>query len=236
MSIPLSPTSHIFGVFSFLNAALSPEQNGYARQWNETMKRSDWLTDPLTQIVNTIKHSFALQNRQSGVRRELAPYRLYYRDDMADALAKAYCLHLQARNPADALSADYIVPAHGILRWADMDEERAEAESTKSFAPWRHFASHYDKGDRLLTYDTPSSKGYILVRGDRRVWEIESLHLCILGVSGLWRTKYNRFLALGGNRAFLAGEFSWPAEEPEQFPEEEMMPTERFRPFGTESS
>lgn len=75
---------------------------------------------------------------------------------------------------------------------------------------WSQFGSLYHDGDRFVRYSTPTSAGVLMVRGDRLVWEIEQLHMDISRPSLQFKAEEEKFKALGGNRAFLAGEFDWP--------------------------
>ena len=103
---------------------------------------------------------------------------------MADALTAAYFLELRGADPLAAFTADFTLAPNGRF---------------------------YKEGDRLLSYRRPPSGGFLLVRGGRLVWEYEEIRYLPTGISLRWNTDYQHFLALGGNRAFLAGEFSWPA-------------------------
>jgi hypothetical protein len=129
---------------------------------------------------------------------------------MADALTVAYFLLKRGANSIDALTADYCLKPHGLLTWEDIDQVKAELTWDTPRATWGHFQPFYEPGDRLIRYHTPPSRGLLLVRGDRLVWEYEEIHFCVIGRSLRWNADFDHFIALGGNRGFLAGEFIWP--------------------------
>jgi len=211
---PLDPAfrRQLDGVFGYLLGALSPEALEAARKHDPGAERS-WLPQRCLriQIADQLTNTFRLQFRECPLREGMAVFRLYYRDDMADALAVAFFLHLQGRDPITALIADYSVPENGILTWESLDDLKADAEQNPMNAmSWNRIAPLVRPGDRLVRYRRQPSTGLILVRGDRRVWEEESYRFLSLGPSLRYQTDKQKFESLGGNRAFLAGEFDWP--------------------------
>ncbi|WP_367873161.1 hypothetical protein [Luteolibacter sp. Populi] len=200
----------VYGVFGFLDAVLQ-EKEISAAQAGEL----DRGIEPLDRgrlrrkVTNLIVRTFRLQFYGCPLRDELALFRLYHRDDMADALAHAYGLYKRGQDPLEALTADYCLDSRGLLFWEDI-EHLKQLEARGESSVWSEFRRFYRDGDRMIRCRTPVSHGLLLVRGDRLVWEIEELHLEVYGISLRWVTDLEKFEALGGSRAFLAGEFVWP--------------------------
>jgi len=96
------------------------------------------------------------------------------------------------------------------LTFVDIDDLRNAERDSYQHQRWAQFSGFHKDGDRLLSYRRPASSGLLLVRGDRLVWEYDEIRYCVVDTSLRWNANYEHFLALGGNRAFLAGEFSWP--------------------------
>ena|GEM_PF-6189473 len=61
----------------------------------------------------TILDVFRLQYRDCPLRKELDKFRLYYRNDMANALTAAYFLHKRGTDPLAALTADFTLEPAG---------------------------------------------------------------------------------------------------------------------------
>lgn len=225
----------LHGVFAFLDASLPdsireaaiekdfgigrlapmPEK---ARAWRSTM---EWkLRMPSDQfimgyvaegyereiIAKVINATFRLQWKGCPLRPFLASYRLYHRDDMADALAAAYGQYKRAGDLEAALHADYSVEFDGILTQMDLDKIRND----KNDYFWSRFQGVYEDGDRIVNQDAGPYEYYLLVRGDRLVWKVESLHKQLLGPSLKREAEEAHFVALGGCKAFLNGAFTWP--------------------------
>jgi hypothetical protein len=206
----LEPGNPILGVFAFLDATLAPELILEAATHDLENRHDYWSHKNLRRDVGEIlQETFRLQNIRSPLRKELAKFRLYHRRDMADALSVAYFLVKRGANPIDALTADYCLTFHGILTWEDLDKIKAELTWENPRATWGHFSAFYEPGDRLVHYQTLGSCGLLLVRGDRLVWDHETIHFCS-SPSLRWKTDRDHFMALGGNRGFLAGDFVWP--------------------------
>lgn len=206
----LEPGNPILGVFAYLDSTLAPELILEAAAYDLENTRHYWPHKSLRRDVReTLNNVFRLQYWDCPLRKELAKFRLYHRNDMADALTAAYFLLKRGANPIDALTADYCLTFHGILTWADLDKIKAELTWENPRATWGHFSSFYEPGDRLIRYKTMGSCGLLLVRGDRLVWDREEIHFCS-SRSLRWETDRDHFIALGGNRGFLAGEFIWP--------------------------
>lgn len=158
-------------------------------------------------IAKVLNATFRLQWKGCPLRPFLAKYRLYHRDDMADALAAAYGQHKRGGDPEAALNADYSVEFHGLLYRKDLDEIRNN--SNDYF--WRQFRPFFEEGDRIVRQDSIGAYDYyLMVRGDRLVWKVESLHKTLIGVSLKRKAEEAHFLELGGCKAFLDGEFTWP--------------------------
>ena len=64
----------------------------------------------------------------------------------------------------------------------------------------------------MVRYSLPHSIGFMLVRGDRLVWEEETLHMCVVWGNPQWEAAHAEFKRLGGNPAFFAGKFEWPPD------------------------
>jgi hypothetical protein len=227
----LDPGNPILGVFGYLDATLAPELLEEAAVYDLETVREHLSSDPWphnsvrTVVRKTIFDSFRLQHWGCPLRKELSRYRLYYRGDMADALTAAYFMLKRGGNPIDALEADYSLKPYGILTWEDIDKykavyrpefdvitgEKIEIEDGDYLESiWQHFSSFHEEGDRLIRYRWPSSSGFLMVRGDRLVWEYETAHMLISAVSLRWKTDYEHFLALGGSCGFIHDDFVWP--------------------------
>ena len=161
-------------------------------------------------IAKILNETFRLQWRECPLRKFLAKYRLFHRDDMADALAAAYCLHKRGCDPKAALTADYAMGFHGLLFHEDIEKFREAPKDSYEHFFWNHLRSHSEPGDRVVSYVWRPYDGYLLVRGDRLVWEVESIHKCMVGISLKWQAETDHFIALGSSKAFLNGEFVWP--------------------------
>lgn len=219
------------GVFGFLDATLPEKLREAAedtdlgigrlaeasREWWHAMT---WKQNPLLGLCETgderraiakiLNHSFRLQWKECPLRQFLAEYRLYHRDDMADALAAAYCLHKRGGDPKAALNADYSVNVRGLLYHKEIEEFRNAPKDGYLEFFWREFRPFFEEGDRIVSHVSIPYDYYLLVRGERLVWEVESIHKCMVGVSLKWRAEIDHFKALGGGKAFLNGEFIWP--------------------------
>jgi hypothetical protein len=160
-------------------------------------------------IAKFLNATFRLQWKGCPLRSYLAEYRLYHRDDMADALAAAYCLHKRGNQPEAALMADYSVECQGLLRHADLDEIRNDTDDSL----WKQFRPFFEEGDRMVYQDRGGSDYYLMVRGDRLVWEVERIHKLIIGSSLKRRAALAHFKSLGGTKGFLNGEFTWPSTD-----------------------
>jgi len=227
----LAPGNPILGVFGYLDATLTPDQLEEAAVYDvetvrEHLSRDPWPHNSVRCVVrNTIHEAFRLQYWGCPLRKELDKYRLYYRGDMADALTAAYFLQKRGKDPIKALETDYCLKPSGLLFWEDIDRyrtvyrpeydeqtgERIEIEDQDELESiWWHFSKFHKEGDRLIHYRWQAASGYLLMRGDRLVWEYQRFHGNVMGPSLRWNTDYEHFLALGGNRGFLAGDFIWP--------------------------
>lgn len=200
------------GIFAYLSATLSAQDLETARTHDPAAERSRFLWDcPRKKIADHILYSFRLQYSEGPFRNWMASFRLYFRDDMADALAVAFLLYYQGKNPIPALTADYTVPSCGILTWVSLEEQKSKAKNNSLIrSRWDRISPLLQEGDRLARYSRYTSSGWILVRGDRRVWQEEHYHLSFDGPSLRFRRNMEKFESLGGNRAFLAGDFDWP--------------------------
>lgn len=227
------------GVFAFLDASL-PESlrraavekdSGIGRQSPMPSKTSAWqwtlnrkLKPPGDQffvgyvvegyereaIAKVLNATFRLQWKGCPLRPFLARYRLYHRDDMADALAAAYVQHKRGGDPEAALNADYSINSPGLYYHEDIDQFRNDLGNGYRQSLWHHLSGFFEEGDRLVKHDAGGSDYLLLVRGDRLVWQTEMIHKLITGVSLKRRAEQAHFLALGGGKAFLDGEFIWP--------------------------
>lgn len=161
-------------------------------------------------IAKVLTSTFRLQWKECPLRGYLAKYRLYHRDDMADALAAAYIQHKRGCDPEAALTADYSFNEPGLLYHKDIDEFRNETENGYVQQLWSHLRSFAEEGDRLVKHDSGASDYLLLVRGDRLVWKTEMIRKIIGGISLKKKADWAHFQALGGCKAFLNGEFTWP--------------------------
>lgn len=162
------------------------------------------------QIADFIKKTYRLQWPGCPLRPVLAAYRLYFQDDMADALAAAYLLHKDGKAVKEAFLQDYTPGFMGILRKCDIGEYRKAGIGTSKYERWTHFASFYEEGDWLVGYNHGGSVGYLLCRGDRLVWEEETAHLSGVACSLRRNNDMDHFIAIGNTKGFLNGDFTWP--------------------------
>jgi len=205
---PTELPREVLGVFAYLDVVLTAEE----QEKNFNPEHYDGLERMLrTHPRERLKDEFRLMYGDSPLRKALDPFRLYHKEDMAQALLWAYQLHKQGGDPLEALTADYCLRPHGLLTWIPVEEVKELGHERRI---WWDFYRFYREGDRFVRYSVPSSRGLLLLRGDRLVWEHEEFHFCIVGPISKtfrkWTESYEKFKALGGNRAFLAGEFDWP--------------------------
>lgn len=198
----------ILGVFAYLDAVPEdsiPTDRIYASIYRDSPE--ELRKKQLADFINTL---FRLQWRECPLRPLLAGYRLYFRDDMALALAHAYMLHKDGKDPEEALTADYCPGFLGLLEELNLDEYLNAESDTWQRRWWNQFAGFYEDGDRFIQYDHRSSNGYLLFRADRLVWKMEDCRFLLTGPSLRWNTKMEKFIALGSIKGFLNGDFTWP--------------------------
>jgi hypothetical protein len=198
----------ILGVFAFLDAIPEdsiPTDRIYASIYRDSPE--ELRKKKLAGFINTL---FRLQWRECPLRPLLAGYRLYFRDDMAMALAHAYILQKDGKDPEEALTADYCPGFMGLLQDLNIDEYRNSESDTWQRRWWNQFAGFHEDGDRFIKYDHRSSNGYLLFRGDRLVWRMEDCRFLLTGSSLRWNTDQEKFIALGNTKGFLNGDFTWP--------------------------
>jgi hypothetical protein len=198
----------ILAVFGFLESI--PEESiphGHMSSfaWGDTPE--ELRRKKLADFINS---NFHLQSRECHLRETLAKYRLFYRDDMALALAQAYIFHRCGQEPEQALTADFCPGFLGLLKDLETDTYRKADPESWNGQLWRTFARNYEVGDRFVSYNHRHSLGYLLFRGERLVWKYESAHLSWGWSSLRWNTDADRFIALGNTKGFLNGEFIWP--------------------------
>ena len=205
----------IGAVLTFLNTVLTGEEIKQAAEIN-TGGAQRWFPRCIRgRIADLINTTFRLQWRECPLRSELAKFRLYHCDDMADALAVAYSNSLRGGDPLDALRADYSVGrlrGYGQLFPADLDEVREQAKNREPCASfiWDSCGRFVEEGDRLVKYHTGAYNGMLLVRGVRLVWDTVLTRYCVMGRSRRKEAAEAEFKRRGGCAAFLAGEFEWP--------------------------
>ncbi len=129
---------------------------------------------------------------------------------MADALAAAYCQHKRGGDPEAALNADYSLNFPGLLYHADLDRFRNSGKDGHLYPLWHQLRDFFVDGDRIVSNVSVPYDYYLLVRGDRLVWMVESIHKVCIGVSLKRKAEEAHFVALGGCKAFLNDEFTWP--------------------------
>jgi hypothetical protein len=214
-TVTTSGPDWIGAVLTFLNAVLTEEEIKQAAEIDGGGDQS-WCPRCIRgRIADLINTTFRLQWRECPLRSELARFRLYHRDDMADALAVAYSNSLRGGDPLDALRADYCVGRLRDYRQlfpADLDDVRQRARNKESSASyiWADCGRFVEEGDRLVKYHTGTRDGVLLVRGDRLVWDTELTRYCVMGRSRRKEAAEAEFKRRGGSAAFLAGEFEWP--------------------------
>lgn len=213
--IPQPKLRLIPGVFSFLDAVLSPAQIEEAENLKPEEEQR-WAPRCIRgRIADVINWNFRLQLPECPLRKEMSCFRLYHRDDMADALAVAYSMVLRGEDPLTALNADYCLKDYGILTRVDLESLRQRAHEGNSFASnaWGHLRRFHEVGDKVVGYSLVGSSGYLLVRGDRLVWPCETARYCVVGCSLKRDAEFRKFQELGGNRGFLNVDFDWPPED-----------------------
>lgn len=209
---PLPETDLLAGVFAFLDASLPESLRLAAIEKDFGIGRVE-SCDEAFFIAKILNSNFRLQFRKCPLRAFLANFRLYHRDDMADALTQAYSLSKRGSDPEAALCGDYTPGFLGLLKALDIEEFReAEIDSSKH-RWWNQFAGFHEEGDRFVEYDHRTSDGYLLFRGDRLVWKMKSTRFTVIDVSLRWKTEMNHFISLGNTKGFLNGDFTWPQED-----------------------
>lgn len=161
-------------------------------------------------IAKVLNATFRLQWKGCPLRPFLAKYRLYHRDDMADALAAAYCQHKRGGDPQAALNADYSVEFRGLLYHEDLEKFRDARGDGYLQRLWHPLSNFFEEGDRLVKQDSGAYDYLMLIRGDRLVWKTEMIHKLLMGGTLRRKAAEAHFVALGGYKAFLKGEFIWP--------------------------
>ena len=153
-----------------------------------------------------LRRSFPLKDDNAPLCQDLEPFRLYHSWDRADALISAYGQWAKGLDPLPALTADYAIRSGGILRWADMDELREDKEESTQGA-YRSLVPHIRIGDRIAHYSLPTSLGLMLVRGDRLVCTVSTLHMSIKSdVGDYWKKQVADWESGGGYKAFFANQ------------------------------
>lgn len=216
MKDTLTVSKMLAGVFAYLDAILSENEkiSAAAQDHGVGLGTQTW-GGFRSDLADLIFSTFRTQFWGSPLKKVMAEFDLYNQKHMADALAAAYCRHKAGRDPIEALNADYGINYGGLLSWEDEEEFRREAlqpGSTKAKV-WSAFYREFKEGDRIVHYSLPTSAGYMLVRGDRLVWEENALHISISGTDEAFDRAHNKFMALGGYKGFFAGKFSWPVKE-----------------------
>jgi hypothetical protein len=98
-----------------------------------------------------------------------------------------------------------------LVFWRNLiDEYRKAEDGSWQRRWWNRFAAFYEEGDKFVRYRSWAYSGYILFRGDRRVWEMEDCHYHMTGISLRWKTMVDYYIALGNTKGFLNGDFVWP--------------------------
>jgi hypothetical protein len=204
---PLHPL--ISGVFAFLDSLPDDAIPRKHSHWSHLYRDQPGSVER-KELADFINETFRLQWRECPLRPVLAAYRLYFRDDMADALAAAYLLHRDGKGPEEAFRHDYTPGFLGLLKELDIEEFRKAEMDTWNHRWWNQFASHHKEGDRFVEYDHRTSRGYLLFRGDRLVWKMQTFRYFVIGASLRWKTDKEHFIALGNTKGFLNGDFTWP--------------------------
>lgn len=213
MNAPLSTSKMMTGVFAYLDAVLCFDDQAKAGSQDHGVGIGSQQWDGFrAKLAKQILHTFRTQFWGSPLKPILAEFNLFNQEDMSDALAAAYCRYKAGRDPVEALNADYGINHGGLLSWVDMDKFRADAADMESSEArvWGQFIPEFKSGDRIVHFSLPTSLGYMLVRGDRLVWSVSTLHMSINGVSPSRNAATEKFKALGGYKGFFAGEFTWP--------------------------
>jgi hypothetical protein len=198
----------ILGVFAFLDAL--PEDLLPPVTWLDSSSRDKPEDKQRKKLAKFLNGAFRLQSWECPLRPLLAGYGLHFRDDMADALAAAYMLHKDGKDPEEALTADYCPGYEGLLCICDLDEYRKAKAGSLNADIWREFSGFYKDGDRLVKYRRYTSLGYLLFRGDRLVWKYKAFRYTVIGASLRRNTDQEKFIALGNTKGFLNGDFIWP--------------------------
>lgn len=200
----LEPGNPMLGVFGYLDATLTQNLIEEAAVYDLEHIREHEINDPwpfnsVRRVVrDTIQNVFRLQHWGCPLRKEFDKFRLFYQADMADALTAAYFMLKRGEDPIKALQADYSLQPYGILTWEDIDKYKAVYR--RDYDPltgekiviededylesiWQHFSRFHKEGDRLIRYGWPSSSGFLMVRGDRLVWEYQAAHMPTMPLS-----------------------------------------------------
>lgn len=203
--IAIPPT--VLGVFAYLDQVMpSVMRDRYA---GEDISIGQGFGGDMTHDLrergrSLIRRSFPLKDDNAPLCQELETFRLYHSSDKADALIVAYGLKTRGLDPLPALTADYAIRSGGILNWADMDELR-EDKSESTQRAYQSLIPHIRSGDRIAHYSLPTQLGLMLVRGDRLVCSVSTLHMSIESAPGdYWSRQVAAWEASGGYKAFFA--------------------------------
>ncbi len=208
----------ISAVFAYLDTVLAPELVEAAKGFspNESRHSEGWWGSSRQTVSTLINHTFRLQAAECPLRHELAEYRLYYREDMADTLALAYGLFKTGNDPSIAFARSYDFGEYGFLTWEDVGELRKGEDGSRSHRVWNQLNYHYEPGDRIASFEKSSmDTSYMVVRGHQVAWiQKSNIHVHYTRAHPDFKGDALRdhWLKLGGCPSYVRNDFVWPPE------------------------
>jgi len=154
----------------------------------------------------TIAGAFDLKNPHSLCSR-LEHFDLFFADDRADALARAYFLQKSGASPLDALHGDYTPSWALVALVSEAEIETREDAWGGALQKIRYYAR---TGDKIACFSTPSQRGLMLLRNGHRAHEVITMCITRVREDTDWIELKKKYDQLGGLKGLLAGHFSCP--------------------------
>jgi hypothetical protein len=198
-------------VFAFLDEALPAEAREAFRMTEVNLSHLNHMCwEEETQFARDarflIRHSFSLHTTCGALGEMLKQYRLYHESYSSRALVWAYSLHMRGKDPLEALTADYDFNMDAVVSWLTKEQEQ-RAVNADLFGEDRRGLRADDRWARCRT---SGRIGTMVFRGDRLIRASIECYMNIMGPNRSWHEMKERYDALGGVKAYLAGKFDWP--------------------------
>jgi hypothetical protein len=199
---PPRPTNEniLAGFLAFLDETLLEELRREISLSDPDNEGHDWAR---YRVYEWIDLCFAINEARCPLMTWITPFGIYYREDIINAYIISYIYHRTGKDPLAAFVRDY-TPTRWIITWARKDDEYGQKF-------WNESRYERRPGDRLVRYDYPAGAGFMILRGNHRIAQCESLHMNIGNSPCLaWKEAKRYYDELGGVKGYLAGRFEWP--------------------------